>query len=148
MTMVDPPFHHRFLVRTRLTFCCALRLYVPGLTEEENFHLFGPCSWESYHGHNYDLEVCVSGNVDPVTGMVTDFARLDRIVREHVFDTIDHRNLNKDVPWLKGLVPTTENVAAGIWSILEPLVRPAVLHSITLGERDSNIVTYFGPGGV
>jgi 6-pyruvoyltetrahydropterin/6-carboxytetrahydropterin synthase len=118
---------------------------VEGLSAEENFRLYGPCSYESYHGHNYDLEVCVSGNADPVTGMVTDFARLDSIVREHVYAALDHRNLNTDVPWLRGVVPTTENVAAKIWGILEPLVRPAALYSITLGERDTNIVTYLGP---
>jgi 6-pyruvoyltetrahydropterin/6-carboxytetrahydropterin synthase len=134
-----------YLVRVRMTFCCALRLHVPTLSDEENFKLYGPCSWPSFHGHNYDLEVAVTGSADSTTGMVTDFAALDRIVRENVVNVIDHRNLNTDIPWLKGVVPTTENLAAKIWEILADLVSPATLHSITIGERDSNIVTYFGP---
>jgi 6-pyruvoyltetrahydropterin/6-carboxytetrahydropterin synthase len=143
--MSVPPSNVRYLVRTKITFCCALRLHVAALSDEENYALYGPCSWPSFHGHNYDLEVCVAGNVDPVTGMVTDFAALDRIVREKVISQIDHRNLNTDVPWLAGIVPTTENLAAKIWDILQPHVRPARLFSITVGERDTNIVTYFGP---
>jgi 6-pyruvoyltetrahydropterin/6-carboxytetrahydropterin synthase len=145
MKSSSSPSSAPYIVRIRMTFCCALRLYVPELSDEENYELFGPCSWPSYHGHNYDLEVAVAGDLDERTGMVVDFSRVQKVVKTFVFDALDHRNLNTDVPWLTGLNPTTEVLCKKVWEVLENEVRPTRLHSITIGERDTNIVTYFGP---
>lgn len=134
-----------FLVKVRTSFCAAMRLYRPELSDEENFALYGVCSNPSGHGHNFDLEVAVAGELDPRTGMVTNFYELEKLVREEIFNRVDHRNLNTDVDFLKGLVPTTEVLAWKFWEILEPRIRQGRLYSVTVGERDTNIVVYYGP---
>jgi len=135
-----------FLVRVKTTFSAAHRLCQVNLTDEENFQLYGKCSNPNGHGHNYDLEVVVAGEIDQKSGMVINFYELSRLVDELIYDKVDHRNLNTDVDFMAGLVPTAENMAKRFWEVLEPHVNEGKLFSISVGERGNNIVTYFGPG--
>jgi 6-pyruvoyltetrahydropterin/6-carboxytetrahydropterin synthase len=134
-----------FLVRVKNTFSAAHRLCQADLSDAENFELYGKCSNPNGHGHNYDLEVVVAGQIDKKTGMVINFYELTRLVDELIFDQVDHRNLNKDVPFMQGLVPTAENMAYKFWEVLEPHITDGQLYSISVGERGNNIVTYYGP---
>ena len=133
-----------FLVRVKTTFSAAHRLCQAGLTDAENFELYGKCSNPNGHGHNYDLEVVVAGNIDAKTGMVINFYELTRLVDELIFNKVDHRNLNTDVDFMNGLVPTAENMAFKFWEQLEPHITDGKLYSISVGERGNNIVTYYG----
>lgn len=135
-----------FLVKVRTTFSAAHRLYKPELTDEENFALYGKCSSPNGHGHNYELEVAVAGSIDPATGMVANFYDVSRLVDELIFDKVDHRNLNMDVDFLQGYIPTAENMALRFWQILEPRIQGGRLHSITINESGKNIIVYFGEG--
>ena len=134
-----------FLVRVRVSFSSAHRLCREGLSDEENFALYGKCSNPNGHGHNYDLEVAVVGDVDPLTGMVVNFYELTQLVDVHIFSKVDHKNLNTDVPFMRGVIPTAENMAKTFWEELEPYIKNGRLQSITISERDNNVVTYFGP---
>jgi 6-pyruvoyltetrahydropterin/6-carboxytetrahydropterin synthase len=128
-------------------FSAAHRLHCDQLTAAENRELYGPCNCR--HGHNYELEVSVRGPVDPRTGMVMDLNRLSRLMTEKLISIVDHRDLNEDVPFLAGLVPTAENVAVAFWRELElhlgayPGCR---LHRIRVRESRANLVEYLGPG--
>jgi 6-pyruvoyltetrahydropterin/6-carboxytetrahydropterin synthase len=135
-----------YLVRVRVTFSAAHRLFLEHLSDEENYALYGKCSNPNGHGHNYDLEVTVAGEVDPATGMVVNFHDINTAVDRCIFDKVDHRNLNCDVDFMRGVIPTAENMAAKFWEILEPEIKNGRLFSITLSERNANVVTYFGPG--
>jgi 6-pyruvoyltetrahydropterin/6-carboxytetrahydropterin synthase len=99
-------------------FAASHRLHVADMTDEENFALFGKCSWPHGHGHNYVLEVTVEGTPDPATGMMLDLSVLDAVVLAEVVERYDHRNLNLDVPELAGKNPTTETVACAIFDQL------------------------------
>ncbi len=123
-----------------------MRLYRPHLSDEENFALYGVCSNPSFHGHNFDVEVAVAGDIDPETGMVANFYDIEQLLRREIFDRFDHKNLNTDVECLRGKVPTTENLARTFWELLDPHITTARLYSVTVGERDTNIVVYYGPG--
>lgn len=101
----------------RTRFSAAHRLWAEGLSAERNRELYGPCVGD--HGHDFELEVAVRGEVDPETGMVVDLADLIALVRSRVFEPCDHRHLNHDVPFLAGRVTTVENVALALWDELE-----------------------------
>ena len=100
-------------VGRRESFNAAHQLCDPDLSDEENRRLFGKCV--NLHGHNYVLEVVVAGEVDQATGYVLDLKVLSNVIKTHVISDVDHHNLNTDVPWLKGLIPTSENLAQAIW---------------------------------
>lgn len=134
----------RVRVTRHLHFSAGHRLHLPDLTDEENRELYGPCANPSGHGHNYDLEVTVAGRVDPETGFVIDLSRLKELVNRSVVDDVDHQNLNVDVPWMEGRVPTTENLAVAIWNRLEGRLDGAELVSVKLWETDRNVVEYCG----
>jgi len=116
-----------------------------GLSDEENYALYGKCSNPNGHGHNYDVEVVVGGDIDPETGMVINFYEVNRLIDELIHDKVDHRNLNSDVPFMQGVIPTAENMAKIFWEQLEPHVNEGRLFSVTVGERGTNLVSYFGP---
>jgi 6-pyruvoyltetrahydropterin/6-carboxytetrahydropterin synthase len=130
------------LVTRRVTFASAHVLRRGEWDDERNEAVFGPCVRE--HGHNYVLEVSVSGEPDPETGMVLNLRDLDRFVREAVVDQVDHRHLNRDVPFLRGVVPTAENVALAFWARLEDHLRDsgsgACLRRLRLVESENNAV--------
>jgi 6-pyruvoyltetrahydropterin/6-carboxytetrahydropterin synthase len=118
----------------------------PGLTEEENRVIYGAAANPHGHGHNYALEVTLSGDPDPVTGMVFDLKRLKDVLHKAVVEPLDHRFLNYEVPPFDKIVPTTENVTAEIWKRLSPhfAAGPARLHSIRLYETEDLFVDYSG----
>jgi 6-pyruvoyltetrahydropterin/6-carboxytetrahydropterin synthase len=134
----------RVTVTRRLHFNAAHRLWNPRWPDERNAQVFGVCGNPNYHGHNYDLDVSVEGEVDPDTGYVLDINRLKAIVQQHVIAVLDHRNLNLDVPWFRDLNPTAENIAVACWRALEPVLRPARLAHIRLWETERNYVDYSG----
>ena len=127
-----------------LRFNAAHRVHNPALSDEENVRLFGKCNNPNWHGHNYTLEVSVRGPVDPRTGYVMDLGALKRLVGDLVVDEVDHRNMNIDVPFMHGIIPTTENIVVAIWRRLEPHVEPARLVRLRLWETENNYVEYEG----
>lgn len=120
----------------RETFNAAHQLCDPALSDDENRKLFGKCA--NLHGHNYVLEVVVAGDIDDATGYVLDLKLLSGIMNRQVIQDVDHRNLNTDVPWLKGLIPTTENLAVTFWERLQPELPDGLLRSVRVWETDKN----------
>lgn len=131
-------------VTRRLHFSAGHRLHCPGYDDEKNRAVFGACSNPSGHGHNYELEVTVEGEIDPETGYVLDVKRLRDLVNDRVVADLDHANLNVDVEWLQGINPTAENLAVEIWDRLIGRLDGARLVSVRLWETQRNHVEYFG----
>jgi 6-pyruvoyltetrahydropterin/6-carboxytetrahydropterin synthase len=126
-------------------FNAAHKLYNPGWSYEKNEEVFGKCANENWHGHNYELLVTVKGQPSPDTGFVFDVKRLSNIIKEHVIEEVDHRNLNVDVAFMKGQMCSTENLAIAIWKALTPHLPAGVqLHCIKLYETPRIYVEYFG----
>jgi len=128
----------------RETFAAAHRLFKPELSDKENFKLFGKCSNPNWHGHNYTLEVTVSGEPDPGTGFVLDIQNLKEIIQEYVISKVDHRNLNIDTDFMKGIIPTSENITIAIWRQLENKMPGGKLYSVKLYETENNYFEYKG----
>lgn len=124
------------LVGRRESFNAAHQLCDPGLSDEENRQRFGKCA--NLHGHNYVLEVVVAGEIDPASGYVLDLKELSDVISRQVIQDVDHRNLNTDVPWLKGLIPTAENLALTFWERLRTELPPGLLRSVRVWETDKN----------
>ncbi|MFO7586926.1 MAG: 6-carboxytetrahydropterin synthase [Gemmatimonadota bacterium] len=131
-------------VTRRVHFCAGHRLHNPAWDDERNRATYGLCNNPNGHGHNYDLEVTVEGDVDPETGYVMDLKRLKSLLGTAVLEDLDHANLNVDVPWLEDVVPTTENLALAIWRRLEERVGDVRLVSVRLWETERNMVEYRG----
>lgn len=135
----------RVRITRRLHFCAAHRLARDDWSEEKNRRVFGDCANPNWHGHNYDLEVTVSGPVDPETGYVMDLGALKDLVNRRVVDELDHSNLNLDVPWLEGVIPSTENLAVAIWErIAAHIPAPAALDRVVLWETPRQWAEYRG----
>lgn len=131
-------------VTRRLKFNAAHRVYNPALSDEENRSLFGKDCNEYGHGHNYTLDVSVAGEIDPKTGYVLDLSRLKDLVTRDVVDVVDHHNLNVDVPFMRDVIPTAENMIVRFWRILEGGIGPARLVRLVLWETENNYVEYDG----
>ncbi|HKG91360.1 MAG TPA: 6-carboxytetrahydropterin synthase [Gemmatimonadaceae bacterium] len=131
-------------VTRRMRFNAAHRVHNPALSDEENRRLFGPCNHPNWHGHNYVLEVSVHGPVDELTGYVIDLAKLRDIVQREVIDHVDHHNMNLDVPFMRDVNPTSENIVVQCWRVLEPQVSPGRLKRLRLHETENNYVEYEG----
>jgi len=125
-------------------FSAAHRLYRPDWDEEKNRRVFDKCNNPNGHGHTYELEVAVEGEIDAETGYVMDFGDLKRIVAGSVVSRLNRRHLNFDVPFLSGVNPTAENIAVAIWKELAGKVAPARLVRVTLAETARNKVVYEG----
>jgi 6-pyruvoyltetrahydropterin/6-carboxytetrahydropterin synthase len=125
-------------------FNAAHRLFRSEWSDEKNREVFGKCSNPNYHGHNYELEVGVTGLVDPKTGFVIDLGELKKIIREEVEDAFDHKNLNIEVPEFKDLNPTAENIAIVIWEKLRKRLDERYDISVKLYETPRNFVLYKG----
>lgn len=129
-------------------FNAAHKLYNPVWSKEKNAEIFGPCANENWHGHNYDLIITVKGKPDPETGFVIDLKKLSNLIREEVIEKLDHKNLNLDVPFMKGKMASTEILTKEIWQILAPRIAGITdfgqLHSVKLYETPRNFVEYFG----
>ena len=131
-------------VTRREIFSSSHRIYNPDFSENENERVFGKCSNPNGHGHNYTLEVTVAGEVDTKTGYVIDLKLLKEIIIENVIQKVDHKNLNLDVDFLKGKIPTSENICTGIWDQLINKIPSGKLYSIKLYETENNYVEYKG----
>ncbi len=130
-------------VTRRVHFSAAHRLHNPTFSDDENRRIFGLCYNPNWHGHNYELDVTVEGDIDPDTGYLVDLGEL-RDVAEGVIGDLDHRNLNLDVPWLAGVLPSTENLVVAIWDQLAPRVPRGRLAKLTLWETPRNMAEYSG----
>src|SRR5947207_4005207 len=126
------------VVTRRMHFNAAHRVHNPALSDAENQALFGKCNNPNWHGHNYMLDVSVSGPIDARTGYVMDLARLKEIVEREVVSKADHKNLNLEVDFLRGQIPTTENLIVAIWRVLEPAVKPARLSRLVPSETPNH----------
>lgn len=127
-------------------FNAAHKLCRDDWSEEKNKEVFGKCSNANWHGHNFDLFVTVKGEPDPNTGFVVDLKKLSELIKEHIVEALDHKNLNLDVPFMLAIMPSTENLAIKIWEILQPLVQTerCMLHCVKLYETQNNFVEYYG----
>ncbi|MBL7929201.1 MAG: 6-carboxytetrahydropterin synthase [Bacteroidia bacterium] len=133
-------------ITRRERFCAAHKLYREDWPAEKNLEIFGKCSNPNWHGHNYDLYVTVKSKPDPETGFVVDYRIMSEIITEKIIDKVDHRNLNLDVDFMKGIMTSTENLAIAIWKELEEPFRQmgVVLYSVRIQETENNSVEYFG----
>ena len=131
-------------VTRRLRFNAAHRVHNPALSDEENRALFGKCNNPNWHGHNYVLEVSVEGTIDERTGYVVDLGVLQAIVQREVIDQVDHRNMNVDVEFMRGINPTAENIVVACWRVLEHHVAPGRLRRLRFWETENNYVEYDG----
>lgn len=125
-------------------FNAAHRLHNPDKSDAWNRETFGKCNSPHGHGHNYRLEVTVAGEPDPETGYVIDLAALKRIVHDRVVEQVDHRHLNVEVDFLRGVLPSTENFAVAIWQQLEAAIPRGRLVSVKLWETENNVAEYRG----
>lgn len=132
------------IVSARLTFSAAHRLDNPKFDAEWNRRTFDKCNNPGGHGHNYILQVSVRGKIDPESGMVIDLAKLKEIMRERIVDRVDHRNLNADIEFLRGINPTAENLARAFWQQLAPAITQGSLYEVMLQETEKNSVVYRG----
>lgn len=123
-------------------FNAAHRLHNPNWSAQKNQEVFGKCNNEYFHGHNYELIVKVSGEPDPETGYVYDMKLLSDLIKEHVADKFDHKNLNLDVEEFKALNPTAENIVVVIYNILREKIEPKLDLKVTLYETERNYVEY------
>ena len=125
-------------------FNAAHRLFNPDWDDAKNLEVFGKCSNPLYHGHNYELEVGVSGNIDETTGFLIDLNVLKEVIRTEVELPFDHKNLNEEVPEFKNLNPTVENIAVVIYDKLRAKLDARYDISVTLYETPRNFVVYTG----
>ena len=132
-----------FITR-KIEFSAGHRLFNPDFSDEKNEATFGLCNNPNGHGHNYVLEVTLSGEVCDDTGMVFDLKELKKLTQREIIDKVDHKNLNVDVDYLKGIIPTAENLAIKFWEILEPKITKGRLYEIKLYESERNYVVYRG----
>ncbi len=123
-------------------FNAAHRLHNPDLSDSENQRVFGKCNHPNYHGHNYELIVKITGDIDPVTGYVIDLKTLSELVKRKVTDDFDHKNLNLDVEEFKTVIPTAENMAWVIYNRLRPSLDSKLDLKIQLYETERNFVEY------
>ena len=123
-------------------FNAAHRLYNPNWSDEKNDRVFGKCNNPNFHGHNYNLFVKVTGEVDPDTGYVYDMKELSDTIKEHVLDRFDHKNLNLDVKEFENLNPTAENIVIVIYKILRDQIDKKYDLKIQLYETERNVVEY------
>jgi 6-pyruvoyltetrahydropterin/6-carboxytetrahydropterin synthase len=131
-------------ITRRMHFNAAHRVHNPALSDDENRALFGKCNNPNWHGHNYTLDVSVTGPVDARTGYVIDLGQLKRIIEREVIEKVDHRNFNLEVDFMTDVIPTTENIVVAMWRVLEPAIRPARLTRLVLWETLNNYVEYDG----
>ncbi len=132
-------------ISRKVDFCASHRLHSPALTDAENVALYGKCNSANGHGHNYVLEVTVCGSVGENTGMVMDLKALKDLLDQEIVDRVDHKNLNVDVDFMQGVIPTAENMVIKFWGYLENrLPENCRLFEVRLWETDNNVAFYRG----
>jgi 6-pyruvoyltetrahydropterin/6-carboxytetrahydropterin synthase len=134
-----------FLTR-RERFNAAHRMFRSDWSDEKNNEVYGKCSNPNWHGHNYTLFVTVKGELNPETGYVVNLKTLSQVINQHVIDKVDHKNINIEVDFMKGVFPSSESLAIAIWQVLDPLIKQMgiSLHCIKIEETENNFVEYFG----
>jgi len=131
-------------VHRKAHFNAAHRLFNKSWSDEKNIEVFGKCSNPNYHGHNYELVVSVTGDIDKETGMVIDLKILQKIIHDRIEVEFDHKNLNLDVIYFQDKIPTAENIVVVIWDILRKELSGHLDLEVTLYETPRNFVTYTG----
>lgn len=133
-------------ISRRATFAAAHRLARPEWDDARNRAVFGKCANPGGHGHNYTLEVTIGGELDPDTGMIADLSWVKEVMDRYVIDHVDHRNLNQDVEFLHGIVPTAENLARVFWQrLVGPVSERAMLLRVRVQETENNAATFEAP---
>lgn len=141
------PANPKVYLTRRETFSASHRLHSKSLTDEQNLNIFSKCNNPNGHGHNYILEVTITGSINPQTGMLMNITDLKNIIQNHVLDLVDHKHLDLDVEYFRemNLVSTTENLCVFIWNqLVMNLDKNAHLYEIKLYETEKNIVVYRG----
>lgn len=133
-------------ITRRETFNAAHKLWREDWSEEKNFEVFGRCSNKNWHGHNFTIYVTVKGFPSEETGFVINLKDLSEIIKQEVVEPLDHKNLNLDVPFLKGMLASTENMVVQIWDRIKDPIKNAggELAKIKLVETENNFVEYYG----
>ena len=133
-------------ITRRERFCAAHKLSHPEWDAAKNLEVFGPCSNENWHGHNFVLYVTVKGQINPETGFVVNLKDLSPLIKEKVIDKVDHKNINLDVDFMKGKMASTEVLAIEIWKQLSAPIKAigVELHCVKIQETENNFVEYFG----
>ena len=139
------PMRGTVIITRQVHFNSAHRLWNPTKSQEWNTEQFGLCTNPHWHGHNYVLEVSLRGEPDPDTGCIMDLGVLKQILNETVVDKCDHRNLNDEVDFLRGIIPSTENLVIAFWQQIEPRITAGKLHCVKLYETPRNFAEYYGP---
>ncbi|MCT4699521.1 6-pyruvoyl trahydropterin synthase family protein [Tenacibaculum haliotis] len=134
----------RVTVHRKAHFNAAHRLFNPKWSDEKNLEIFGKCSNPNYHGHNYDLIVSLTGEIDVETGFVYDLGKLKDLIKTEIEDAFDHKNLNIEVNAFKNKIPTAENISVVIYNKLRVSIPEKLDLEITLYETPRNYVTYSG----
>jgi 6-pyruvoyltetrahydropterin/6-carboxytetrahydropterin synthase len=132
-------------ITRQVHFNAAHRLWNPTKSQAWNENQYGLCTNPHWHGHNYVLEVSLRGEPDPETGCVMDLGELKRILHERIVDKCDHRNLNDQVDFLRGIIPSTENLVIAFWNELAGHIPAGRLHCVKLFETPRNFAEYHGP---
>ncbi len=131
-------------ITKRLDFSASHRIHNPELSDETNAELFGKCNNPNGHGHNYILEVTVKGEINPKLGYLMDLKKLKSLIMSDIIEKVDHKNLNHDVDFLRGIIPSSENLCLAFWKILKESITEAELHEIKLYETPNSFVYYRG----
>ncbi|XP_030057052.1 6-pyruvoyl tetrahydrobiopterin synthase [Microcaecilia unicolor] len=142
--MQDAPAIRTIRISKSITFSASHRLHSKSLSDEENKKLYGKCNNLNGHGHNYKAVVTLQGMVDPITGMVINLTDLKQYMEKAIMEPLDHKNLDKDVPYFADVVSTVENVAVFVWESLQKHLPPGLLYKVKIDETDSNSVVYMG----
>ena len=133
-------------ITRRERFSAAHKLSVDEWSEEKNYEVFGKCANPMWHGHNYNLFVTVKGEPNPKTGFVVDLSDLSILIKDKVIQHVDHKNLNLQTPFLKGIMASTENIAIGIWEQIADDIKTMCgeLHCVRVEETENNYAEYYG----
>ena len=134
----------KLYITRKVHFNAAHKMMNPAWSKEKNEEVFGKCANENWHGHNYTLEVTLAGAPNPETGYLIDLGVLKNIIEQQVLDKVDHKNLNLDVDFMQGIIPSSENFCMAIWHQLEPHIPAGKLFSVKLFETERNFVEYRG----
>jgi 6-pyruvoyltetrahydropterin/6-carboxytetrahydropterin synthase len=136
----------KVFVTRRERFNAAHRMFNADWDDKKNETVYGKCSNPNWHGHNYVLYVTVKGDVNPKIGYVVNLKTISKLINQHIIDKIDHKNINIEVDFMNGVVPSAENIAISIWNVLEPHIKALGidLHCVKIEETENNYVEYFG----
>jgi 6-pyruvoyltetrahydropterin/6-carboxytetrahydropterin synthase len=132
-------------ITRQVHFNSAHRLYNPTKSQAWNVEQYGLCTNPHWHGHNYVLEVSLRGQPDPDTGCIMDLGDLKELLHKVIVDKCDHHNLNDEVDFLRGIIPSTENLVIAFWNELAPHIKTGRLHCVKLFETPRNFAEYHGP---